>query len=150
MQSNTYAHEYAELKGLLAQQGLFERQPGYHTGKALQNLSFLVLALGSLVMTNFFWVQILNAAFFAFVFTQIALMGHDACHRQLFQSTWKTDVFGLLCTLLTAISYSWWTEKHNQHHSHPNHLERDPDLTSGSSSSPLSRAASQTDFAASS
>src|SRR6266571_1668224 len=73
MQSNTHAHEYAELRQLLAQQGLFDRQPMY-------------------------------------------------------QSAWKTDVFGLLCTLLTAISYSWWTEKHNQHHRHPNHLERDPDV----------------------
>jgi fatty acid desaturase len=128
MPSHPHAHEYAELKDLLAQQGLFDRQPVYYTGKALQNLSFLVLAVAILVMTNLFWVQLLTAAFLAFVFTQIAFMGHDAGHRQLFRSAWKTDVFGLLCTLLTAISYSWWTEKHNQHHRHPNHLERDPDV----------------------
>jgi len=128
MQSNTHAHEYTELKGLLAQKRLFDRQPVYYTGKVLQNLSFLVLALGSLITTNLFWVQILNAAFLAFVFTQIAFMGHDAGHRQMFQSSRKTDAFGLLCTLLTAISYSWWIEKHNQHHRHPNHLERDPDV----------------------
>src|SRR5918996_1382035 len=128
MQSNTHAHEYAELRQLLAQQGLFDRQPLYYTGKTLQNLSFLVLAVGIMVTTNLLWVQMLNAAFLAFVFTQIAFMGHDAGHRQMFQSGWKTDVFGLLCTLLTAISYSWWTEKHNQHHRHPNHLERDPDV----------------------
>src|SRR5262245_35954829 len=128
MQANTHAHEYAELRELLSQQGLFDRQPFYYTGKVLQNLSFLVLAVGILVTTNLFWVQMLNAAFLAFVFTQIAFMGHDAGHRQMFQSAWKTDVFGLLCTLLTAISYSWWTEKHNQHHRHPNHLERDPDV----------------------
>jgi fatty acid desaturase len=128
MQSNTHAHEYIELKGLLAQKRLFDRQPVYYTGKVLQNLSFLVLSLGSFITTNLFWVQILNAAFLAFVFTQIAFMGHDAGHRQMFQSSRKTDAFGLLCTLLTAISYSWWIEKHNQHHRHPNHLERDPDV----------------------
>jgi fatty acid desaturase len=128
MQSHTQAHEYAELRNLLAQQGLFDRQPLYYAGKVLQNLSFFVLALGILVTTNLFWVQMLNATFLAFVSTQIAFMGHDAGHRQVFQSAWKTNVFGLLCTLLTAISYSWWTEKHNQHHRHPNHLERDPDV----------------------
>jgi fatty acid desaturase len=128
MQSHTQAHEYVELRNLLAQQGLFARQPRYYAGKVLQNLSFFVLALGILVTTNLFWVQMLNAAFLAFVFTQIAFMGHDAGHRQVFQSAWKTNVFGLFCTLLTAISYSWWTEKHNQHHRHPNHLERDPDV----------------------
>jgi fatty acid desaturase len=128
MQSNTHAHEYAQLRELLAQQGLFDRQPIYYTGKVLQILSFLVLAVGILVTTHLFWVQMLNAAFLAFVFTQIAFMGHDAGHRQMFQSAWKTEVFGLLCSLLTAISYSWWTEKHNQHHRHPNDLERDPDV----------------------
>ena len=65
MQSNTPAHEYAELRQLLAQQGLFDRQPMYYTGKALQNLSFLVLAVGILVTTNVFWLQMLNAAFLA-------------------------------------------------------------------------------------
>jgi fatty acid desaturase len=128
MQSHTHPHEYAELRQVLAQQGLFDRQPVYYSGKALQNLSFLVLAVGILVTTNLFWAQMMNAAFLAFVSTQIAFMGHDAGHRQMFQSAWKTAVFGLLCTLLTAISYSWWTEKHNQHHRYPNHLERDPDV----------------------
>src|SRR4029450_11683608 len=107
MQSNTHSHEYAELRELLAQQGLFDRQPMYYTGKVLQNLSFLVLGVGILVTTNVLWLQMLNAAFLAFVFTQIAFMGHDASHRQMFQSAWKTDVFGLRCTRLTAIPYSW-------------------------------------------
>src|SRR5687768_2024414 len=95
MQSHTHAHEYAELRQVLAQQGLFARQPVYYSGKALQNVSFLVLAMGILVTINLFWVQMLNAAFLAFVSTQIAFMGHDAGHRQMFQSTWKTAVFGL-------------------------------------------------------
>lgn len=125
---NTHANEYAELKGLLARQGLFNRQPVYYAGKLLQNLGLLVLALGLLMTTHLFWVQMLNAAFLAFVFTQMAFMGHDAAHRQMFQSARRTETVGMLCTLLTAISYSWWTEKHNQHHRYPNHLDRDPDV----------------------
>jgi fatty acid desaturase len=128
MPSHPHAHEYAELKGLLAQQGVFDRQPVYYTYKGLQMLSCLGLALGLLITTQLFWVQILNAAFLAFVFNQIAFMGHDAGHRQMFQSSRRTDVFGLLCTLLIAVSYSWWIDKHNQHHRYPNHLERDPDV----------------------
>ena len=58
MQSNTHAHEYAELRELLAQQGLFDRQPMYYTGKVLQNLSFLVLAVGILVTTNVLWLHV--------------------------------------------------------------------------------------------
>jgi fatty acid desaturase len=128
MPSNPHATEYAELKGLLAQQGIFDRQPRYYTWKILQVLSGLGLALGLLLTTPLFWLQLLNAAWLACVFTQVAFLGHDAAHRQVFQSSRKTDVFGLLCTLLTAISYSWWTEKHHRHHRHPNHLERDPDV----------------------
>jgi len=128
MHANMHSHEYAELKRLLTQQGLFAGQPVYYTFKVLQVLSFFGLALGILITTDLFWVQILNAAFLAFVFTQMAFMGHDAGHRQMFQSSRKADVFGLLCTLLTAVSYSWWIDKHNQHHRHPNHLEWDPDV----------------------
>jgi len=128
MPSYPHAQAYAELKGLLAQQGLFDRQPRYYTWKILQMLSGLGLALGILLTTQLFWLQMLNAAFLACVFTQVAFLGHDAGHRQMFQSSWKTDVFWLLCTLLTAISYSWWTEEHNRHHRYPNHLEWDPDV----------------------
>jgi fatty acid desaturase len=128
MHSNPHVNEYAELKWLLAQQGLFDRQPFYYTCKVLQILSCLGLALGILMMTHLFWLQLLNAMFLAFVFTQIAFIGHDAGHRQMFRSSRTTAAFGLLCTLLTAISYSWWVEKHSQHHRHPNHLERDPDV----------------------
>ena len=128
MQSNPHVNEYAELKWLLAQKGLFDRQPFYYTCKVLQALSCLGLALGILMMTHLFWLQLLNAAFLAFVFTQIAFIGHDSGHRQMFRSSRKTLAFGLLCTLFTAISYSWWVEKHSQHHRHPNHLEWDPDV----------------------
>jgi fatty acid desaturase len=128
MQSNPHVNEYAELKWLLAQQGLFDRQSFYYTGKVLQMLSCLGLALGILMMTQLFWLQLLNATFLAFVFTQIAFIGHDAGHRQMFRSSRNTLAFGLLCTLLTAISYSWWIDKHSQHHRHPNHLEWDPDV----------------------
>jgi fatty acid desaturase len=128
MPSHPHVEAYAELKGLLAQQGLFDRQPRYYTWKILQMLCCLGVALGISLTTQLFWLQLLNAAFLACVFTQVAFLGHDAAHRQMFQSSWKTNIFCLLCTLLTAISYSWWTDKHNRHHRHPNHLERDPDV----------------------
>jgi fatty acid desaturase len=128
MHPNPHANEYAELKWLLAQQGLFDKQPFYYTCKILQMLSCLGLALVILMTTHLLWLQLLNAMFLAFVFTQIAFIGHDAGHRQMFRSSRNSLAFGLLCTLLTAISYSWWVEKHSQHHRHPNHLEWDPDV----------------------
>lgn len=128
MPSTPHVNEYATLKRLLAQQGVFARQPAYYTCKVLQMLSCLALALALLLTVHLFWLQLLNAAFLAFVFTQIAFLGHDAGHGQIFQSARQRAAFGLLCTLLTAISFRWWTEKHTQHHRHPNDLDRDPDV----------------------
>ena len=28
------------------------------------------------------------------------------------------------------MSYGWWVSKHNRHHSHPNQVDRDPDIAS--------------------
>jgi fatty acid desaturase len=33
--------------------------------------------------------------------------------------------------LLLGVSYGWWVGKHNRHHSHPNHADRDPDIAIG-------------------
>src|SRR5262249_55931427 len=55
--------------------------------------------------------------------------GHDAGHRQNFGATWKNDVVGLMHgNLLIGMSFSWWMDKHNRHHSHPNEVDADPDI----------------------
>jgi fatty acid desaturase len=33
--------------------------------------------------------------------------------------------------LAIGLSYGWWVDKHNHHHAHPNHEDRDPDLQIG-------------------
>jgi fatty acid desaturase len=59
----------------------------------------------------------------------MGFLGHDAGHRQLFSVTWKNDLVGLIFgNLLIGMSNIWWIGKHNQHHSHPNQLDLDPDL----------------------
>src|SRR6185312_7238171 len=59
------------------------------------------------------WWQLVTAAVFAVVFTQIAMLGHDAAHRQIFRSgrwnDWTTLVIG---NLLVGMSYGWWQHKH--------------------------------------
>jgi fatty acid desaturase len=64
------------------------------------------------------------------VFTQLAFVGHDAGHRQIFRSRRANDRIGLLhANLLTGISFDWWVAKHNRHHSNPNHEDLDPDIS---------------------
>ena len=67
--------DYAELKRLLKDRGLLDKQPVYYLWRIA-----LLLAL---------------------------LAGGN---------------------LLIGMSYAWWQEKHNRHHSHPNQVGMDPDI----------------------
>jgi fatty acid desaturase len=64
--------------------------------------------------------------------TQIAFLGHDAAHRQIFRSVrWNDWVSLVVADLLVGISYGWWRGKHNRHHANPNKEGADPDIASG-------------------
>jgi fatty acid desaturase len=64
------------------------------------------------------------------VFTQLAFVGHDAGHRQIFRSRRANDRVGLVhANLLVGIGFGWWVPKHNAHHTNPNHEDLDPDIS---------------------
>jgi fatty acid desaturase len=118
--------EYAELRHLVKQKGLLDRQPFYYTYKILLTLGLLSLGLSFLLLIDNFWLQLLSAAYLAFAFTQIGFIGHDAGHREICRAAWKDEIIGLFCSLLIGVSYSWWTDTHNRHHGNPNQLGLDP------------------------
>ena len=122
-------NEYAELKQLIKKQGLLNKQPASYAGLILLTLSLLALSLTFVVLIDALWLQLLNAAFLAFVFAQIGFIGHDAGHRQIFQANGMNKIAGLAVSFLLGISRSWWIDKHNRHHSNPNQLDVDPDIS---------------------
>ncbi|GAC1389922.1 MAG: acyl-CoA desaturase [Ktedonobacteraceae bacterium] len=125
----TPTNDYAELKQILKKKGLLERQPTYYTWRVALLLGLLVVGLVFLFTVNIFWLQLLNAVYLAFVFTQIGLLGHEAGHRQMFHESWKHDLLALVGgDLVVGMSYAWWLDKHNAHHSNPNHVDMDPDV----------------------
>jgi fatty acid desaturase len=78
------------------------------------------------------WWQLAVAAFLAVVFTQIAFLGHDAGHRQVFASRQASYVAGILLgNLGIGLSCCWWVDKHNRHHARPNQVGTDPDIAVG-------------------
>jgi len=128
--SHSPPNQYAELKRLIKENGLLDQQPAYFAGKVLLNLTLLAVGLTLLLILENTWLQLLNAAYLAFVFVQISLLAHDFGHRQFsFRVSWKNDwltlVFG---NLLLGVSRQWWIDKHNEHHGHPNQLDVDPDV----------------------
>jgi fatty acid desaturase len=95
-------------------------------------LNLVLLAGGWAVFTVLgeSWWQLATAAYLAVVFTQLAFVGHDAGHRQLFRSRRANDLVGLVhANLLVGVSFDWWVGKHNRHHSNPNHEDLDPDIS---------------------
>ena len=121
--------DYAALKQLVRDRGLFRRQPRYYVGKICLTLSLLALSGAILFLVRSVWLQVLNAAFLAFVFTQIGFLAHDVGHRQLLTGRWRNAIGGMFFgNLLLGMSEEWWVAKHNRHHGHPNHLGMDPDI----------------------
>jgi len=75
------------------------------------------------------WWQLANAGILAVVMTQIAFLGHDAAHRQIFKSgRWNDWVSLIIANLLVGISYGWWQREHNRHYVNPNKEGADPDI----------------------
>ena len=103
------------------------RQPAYFTVKILTILAMLATSITILVVVDTLWLQLVNAAFLAFVFGQIGLIGHDVGHQAMFRSAHRNKMTGYAVAFLLGMVRSWWVDKHNRHHSNPNVLSLDPD-----------------------
>ena len=124
--------DYSELLRSMKRSGLLNRRPGRAAVRiAVVGILFAAGWTGFALLGESWW-QVAIAGFLALVFTQAGFLGHDAGHRQLFRSRRANDVVGLLSgNLGIGLSFDWWMDKHNRHHAHPNHEDRDPDVRPG-------------------
>ncbi len=124
--------DYARLSRQVKQAGLLNRRPGYYAMKIVLTLGLFGLGWVGFGLLGRSWYQLLIAAFLAVAFTQVAFLGHDAGHRQVFRSRRANDLLGFVHgNLLVGLSFGWWIDKHNRHHAHPNTEGSDPDIASG-------------------
>jgi fatty acid desaturase len=122
--------EYTQLSRQIKRAGLLDRRRGWYAARIVINLALLAAGAAAFAVLGESWWQLVIGAYLAVVFTQIAFVGHDAGHRQLFRSRRANDRVGLLhANLLAGISFGWWVPKHNAHHSNPNHEDLDPDIS---------------------
>lgn len=120
--------EYAQLRSLVRDAGLLEKNPGHYVVKLALNLGLLAFSVALLALVDNLWVQMANAAFLAFIMVQLCFLGHDVGHEQVFRSYRNNYRLGLFLSFLIGVNRSWWVEKHNQHHGNPNDLDMDPDI----------------------
>ncbi len=122
-------NEFVVLKQRIKERGLLEKQPVYYTLRILLLSTLLIAGIVLLVILRNSWFELLDAVYLAFVCTQIGLLSHEAGHRQMFHHMWQHDLVGLIGgDLCIGMSYAWWVDKHNTHHSHPNQIDMDPDI----------------------
>jgi fatty acid desaturase len=121
--------EYTQLSRQIKRAGLLDRQRGGYLAKVATNSALLAAGGATFLLLGDSWWQLLTAAYLAVVFTQIAFVGHDAGHRQIFRSRRANNLIGLVnANLLVGVSFGWWVGKHDRHHTNPNHEGLDPDI----------------------
>ncbi|UGS27560.1 acyl-CoA desaturase [Microbacterium resistens] len=120
---------FTELAQEIRAGGFLRRRYGYYWTKLIVAPVLLGACLAVFVWIGESWWQLLVAATLGIVLTQIAFLGHDAAHRQIFASgKWNDWVSLILGDLLIGMSYGWWQNKHTRHHANPNKLGSDPDI----------------------
>ena len=122
-------NHYTELSQMVTSSGLMRRRYGYYWTKLVAAPLAIAVVLTAFVLIGDTWWQMVTAAILAVVLTQVAMLGHDAAHRQIFRSgrwnDWTTLVIG---NFLVGMSYGWWQHKHTRHHANPNKIGSDPDI----------------------
>jgi fatty acid desaturase len=121
--------EYSALLRQVKNAGLLDRRRGYYIAKMAVTGALLLGGWTVFIGLGDTWWQLLVAGFLALVFAQLGFIGHDAGHSQIFRTRRANYLVGVLhANLAIGLSYGWWVDKHNRHHAHPNHEDKDPDV----------------------
>jgi fatty acid desaturase len=121
--------DYAELKALVQEAGLLDKQPRFYARSIAAKLALLGACLAGLALVQNNGWRALIAVGLAIVSGQLGFQMHDAGHRQMFTRRALNVAVGLLtANLLLGMSFGWWVDKHNRHHANPNNFDLDPDV----------------------
>ncbi|MEH0986450.1 fatty acid desaturase family protein [Micromonospora sp. CPCC 205556] len=124
--------DYALLSRRISDAGLLQRRPSRYVARVVLTVGFFVAGWAAVVVVGDSWAQLLLAVVLAVATTQVAFLGHDVGHRQMFRRRGPSELTGLLAgNLAVGLSYGWWVDKHNRHHANPNHTDDDPDVGAG-------------------
>jgi fatty acid desaturase len=112
--------------------GLLDRRPGYYRVKITLTIAGFFAGWALFVLAGDSWAALAVAPVAGMMVTQLAFIGHDAGHNQVFGTRRRNRLLGLIVgNALIGLSFGWWVPKHNAHHAHPNELGRDPDIGDG-------------------
>lgn len=120
---------FAELLKRVKAEGLLDLDPRYYVGRLALNTTLLLIGFAAFFALGDSWWQLLTALWMGLCGGQSAFMWHDAGHKAMFRSKKAASAVGYIhANLVNGVSYGWWVNHHNRHHSNPNHLDKDPDI----------------------
>ena len=126
------AQDYTALAAQVRESGLMKRRYGYYWTRMVASVLAFAGIWVAVVLVGDSWWQLAVAAAFAVVLTQIAFLGHDSAHRQIFTSgAWNDWAARIFAGAFAGLSHQWWRNKHNRHHASPNQQGSDPDIAPG-------------------
>jgi fatty acid desaturase len=109
--------------------GLLQRTPWFYITVGAAIAVGFGAAITGFILLGDSWFQLLIAAAFGILFTQVAFLSHEAAHRTILTSGPANDTLGLILgNGIVGMSRSWWTSKHTRHHANPNRVSKDPDI----------------------
>jgi fatty acid desaturase len=123
------ASDFTALAEQVRHAGLLRRRYGYYWAKLIGVPALILGVLAAFAWIGDTWWQLFTAALLGILFAQVAFLGHDAAHRQIFVSGRANDWASLIIgDLFIGMSYGWWRHKHSRHHANPNREGVDPDI----------------------
>lgn len=123
------ARAYTEVAQVIRETGLLARAPWFYIGVGALIAVGFGGAITGFILLGDSWFQLLIAAAFGILFTQVSFLAHESAHRAILTSGPANDRLGrILASGVVGISLSWWTAKHNRHHANPNRVGKDPDI----------------------
>lgn len=119
---------YSNVSQVVREQGLLRRTPWFYWLVAAGITVAFGLAVTAFFLIGESWLQLIVAAAFGIIFTQIAFLAHEAGHRVILSSGPANDRLARVLAGIVGMSYSWWDSKHTRHHGNPNKIGSDPDI----------------------
>lgn len=120
---------FGELLKRVKAEGLLDLNARYDYRRLALNMSLILAGLVAFFLIGESWWQIPVAAWMGLCGVQSAYMWHEVGHKAMFRDKKVgTLVAYFHANFFSGVSYAWWVNHHNRHHSHPNHLTLDPDI----------------------
>jgi fatty acid desaturase len=124
--------DYSALARVVRESGLLRRRYGYYWTAFVLTVAAWCSVWVAVVLVGDSWWQLAVAAWLGIVQAQLAFLGHDSAHRQVFRSrAWNDWTARILANVFVGLSHAWWTVKHDAHHLAPNQEGQDPDVAPG-------------------